>query len=275
MQFKRIGVFYNEHKSQNYPLAQQAVDVLRAKGVEAVLLTSLNQLEGIDLVIGMGGDGTMLRCARECAAKNIPIFGINCGTLGFLAAAEKEDLTTALDALLTGQYCSHKRLLLQAAVKTGKNIQVFTAFNDVVLHSSNMRTFYVNAAFNGTKMPSYFGDGVIVSTPTGSTAYSLAAGGPIVEPNVEVIVITPICPHSLHQRPIVLPATGTLQLQPAFKNKDDGAIVSFDGQLNLPLAPGAVLELSRALHDITLLTLPPRGFFGVLHKKLSWGKEAC
>lgn len=275
MQLKRIGVFYNQHKSQNYPLAQQAVEILRAKRVDATLLTSLDNLKDIDLVIGMGGDGTMLRCARECAAKNIPIFGINCGTLGFLAAAEKEELSAALDALLAGKYVSHKRLLLQTVVKTSGNTQIFTAFNDVVLHSSNMRTFYVNATFNGTKMPSYFGDGVIVSTPTGSTAYSLAAGGPIVEPNVEVLVITPICPHSLHQRPIVLPATGLLQLSPSFKNKEDGAIVSFDGQLNLPLEPGAVLELSRAPHEVELLTLPQRGFFGVLHKKLSWGKEEC
>ena len=248
---------------------------MRAKHIKATMLTSLDNLEDIDLVISMGGDGTMLRCARECAPKQIPIFGINCGTLGFLAAAEKEELTAALDALLAGKYISHKRLLLQAVVKTSQNTKIFTAFNDVVLHSANLRTFYVNATFNGTKMPSYFGDGVIVSTPTGSTAYSLAAGGPIVEPNVEVIVITPICPHSLHQRPMVLPATGLLQLSPSFKNKEDGAIVSFDGQLNLPLEPGAVLELSRAPRAIELLTLPQRGFFDVLHKKLSWGKEEC
>ena len=275
MQLKHIGVFYNQHKVQNQPLAQQAVDFLRAKHIKATMLTSLDNLEDIDLVISMGGDGTMLRCARECAPKQIPIFGINCGTLGFLAAAEKEELTAALDALLAGKYISHKRLLLQAVVKTSQNTKIFTAFNDVVLHSANLRTFYVNATFNGTKMPSYFGDGVIVSTPTGSTAYSLAAGGPIVEPNVEVIVITPICPHSLHQRPMVLPATGLLQLSPSFKNKEDGAIVSFDGQLNLPLEPGAVLELSRAPRAIELLTLPQRGFFDVLHKKLSWGKEEC
>lgn len=275
MQLKHIGVFYNQHKAQNQPLAQQAVDFLRAKHIKATMLTSLDNLEDIDLVISMGGDGTMLRCARECAPKQIPIFGINCGTLGFLAAAEKEELTAALDALLAGKYISHKRLLLQTVVKTSQNTKIFTAFNDVVLHSANLRTFYVNATFNGTKMPSYFGDGVIVSTPTGSTAYSLAAGGPIVEPNVEVIVITPICPHSLHQRPMVLPATGLLQLSPSFKNKEDGAIVSFDGQLNLPLEPGAVLELSRAPRAIELLTLPQRGFFDVLHKKLSWGKEEC
>lgn len=275
MKLKRIAVFYNLHKPHNQPIAQQAVDFLRTQNIQATLCTSLNSLEGVDLVIGMGGDGTMLRCARECAPKKIPVFGINCGTLGFLAAAEKNELTAALSALLDGKYCSYKRLLLQATIKSSKNTQVFTAFNDVVLHSSNLRTFYVNATFNKTKMPAYFGDGVIISTPTGSTAYSLSAGGPIVEPNVEVMVITPICPHSLHQRPIVLSATGVLELCPSFKNKEDGAIVSLDGQLNLPLEPGAVLKIERAPQDITLLTLPQRGFFGVLHKKLSWGKEEC
>lgn len=273
MQFKRIAVFYNQNKPQNRPLAQQAVDILRKKQVEALLLHSLDELDHIDLVISMGGDGTILRCARECSVKNIPIFGINCGTLGFLAAAEKEELTAALDAVLSGKYISHRRLLLQATVKNNQSVQSFVAFNDVVLHSSNRRAFFVHASFNGIQMPSYFGDGVIVATPTGSTAYSLAAGGPIVEPTVEVLVATPICPHSLHQRPIVLPATGTLTLQPSFKNKEDRALVTLDGQLNLPLNPGATLALSRARQEATLLTLPSRGFFSVLHKKLSWGQE--
>ena len=275
MPFKRVAVFYNSHKAYNQPIAQQAVDFLRTQNVQATLCTSLDNLDGIELVVSMGGDGTMLRCARECAPKQIPVFGINCGTLGFLAAAEKEELAAALQTLLAGKCVSHKRLLLQATIQTPKESQTFTAFNDVVLHSSNMRAFFINASFNGTKMPAYFGDGVIVATPTGSTAYSLAAGGPIVEPNVEVMVVTPICPHSLHQRPIVLPANGTLLLRPSFKNKEDGSILSLDGQMHLPLEENAMLELSRAPHTVQLLTLPQRGFFSVLHKKLSWGKEEC
>lgn len=275
MSFKHVAVFYNLHKAYNQPIAQQAVDFLRAKNVDAVLCSSLDNLANIDLVISMGGDGTMLRCARECAPKNIPVFGINCGTLGFLAAAEKEEITDALQALLAGKCLSHKRLLLQATIHTPEHAQTFTAFNDAVLHSSNMRAFFVNADFNGTEIPSYFGDGVIVATPTGSTAYSLAAGGPIVEPNVEVMVVTPICPHSLHERPMVLPANGVLRLRPSFKNKEDGAILSLDGQLNLSLPAPATLELSRAPHAVELLTLPQRGFFNVLHKKLSWGQDAC
>ena len=275
MQFKHVGVFYNELKPQVQPLAQQVVDFLRAHKVDAQLITTLDHLSRFHLIISMGGDGTMLRCARACAPQDIPILGINCGTLGFLAAAEKTELNTALEDLLVGNFRFRKRILLQVSVMTDKETQTFTAFNDCVLHSSNMRAFFIYASFNQKSMPSYFGDGVIVSTPTGSTAYSLAAGGPIVEPSVEVMVVTPVCPHSLHQRPIVLPVDGKLQLYPSFKNKEDGSILSLDGQTHLPLAHGTTIEISRSRYEVKLLAFPERGFFDVLHKKLSWGKEEC
>lgn len=271
MQFTRVAVFYNELKTHVGPLAQEAVAFLRTQHVDAQLITTLENLDGYQLVVSMGGDGTMLRCARACAPLNIPVFGINCGTLGFLAAAEKTELPRALQTLLNGKCTARQRLLLRVDIHTNGQTQTFTAFNDCVLHSSNMRAFFIHAGFNGTEMPSYFGDGVIVATPTGSTAYSLAAGGPIIEPNVSVMVVTPVCPHSLHQRPIVLSADGTLTLRPAFKNKEDRAIATFDGQIHIPLTPGAELTLSRARETVTLLTLPERGFFTVLHKKLSWG----
>ncbi len=267
MSFTRVAVFYNELKTHVGPLATQAVEFLRARHVDAQLLTTLENLSGYDLLISMGGDGTMLRCARACAPLHIPVFGINCGTLGFLAAAEKDELPRALQTLLDEKCTAHQRLLLHVNISS----QTYSALNDCVLHSSNMRAFFVHASFNGTEMPPYFGDGVIIATPTGSTAYSLAAGGPIIEPNVPVMVVTPVCPHSLHQRPIVLPVDGTLTLRPAFKNKEDGAVATFDGQIHIPLAPGAALTLSRAKETLTLLTLPERGFFTVLHKKLSWG----
>lgn len=275
MQFKHVAVFYNELKPQVQPLAKETVDFLRAHNVETQLITTLDHLSGVHLLISMGGDGTMLRCARACAPQNIPILGINCGTLGFLAAAEKNELNITLEDLLVGNFRFRERILLKVTVKTESSFQTFTAFNDCVLHSSNMRAFFIHAGFNQTPMPSYFGDGVIVATPTGSTAYSLAAGGPIVEPNVKVMVVTPICPHSLHQRPLVLPAEGVLELTPSFKNKEDGAILSLDGQTHLPLAPHTNIEISRAPYEVKLLGFQDRGFFDVLHKKLSWGKEEC
>ena len=270
--FNRVGVFYNELKTLAAPLAQQTVDFLRTQNRAATLLTSLENLPDLDVLICLGGDGTILRCARACAPKNIPVFGLNCGTLGFLAAAEKEEISHALSALLEGKCKSRNHLMLHVTVHQNGQTQTFTALNDCALHPSHMRAFFVNAAFNGVEMPPYFGDGVIVATPTGSTAYSLAAGGPIVEPNVEVFVVTPICPHSLSQRPMVLSAGGHLHLTPAFKNTEDSAVISFDGQIHLPLTAGAEIEITRAPFAAQLLTLQQRGFFNVLHKKLSWGQ---
>lgn len=275
MSFSRVGVFYNELKTHVAPLAQEAVSFLRARGVHTVLLTALDPLPEVDVLLSMGGDGTMLRCARACAPKRVPVLGINCGTLGFLAAAEKEEMTLALQTLLDGQCTLHTRLMLRAVVRQNGTEQTFAALNDCVLHASNMRAFFIDAAFNTTPMPSYFGDGVIVSTPTGSTAYSLAAGGPIIAPQVNAWVVTPVCPHSLNERPIVLPAEGTLQLKPSFKNAEDSAIVSFDGQIHTPVGPGAEILISRAPEAAQLFTLPQRNFFTMLHKKLNWGEQAC
>lgn len=271
--FNRVGVFFNQLKTHVAPLAQEAVDFLRAHQVQATLLTTLDNLPDLDVLVTMGGDGTILRCTRVCVPKNIPILGLNCGTLGFLAAAEKEEMHGALTALLEGKCAQRKHLMLQVTVHQKGTTQAFAALNDCVLHPSNMRAFFINAAFNGTEMPPYFGDGVIVATPTGSTAYSLAAGGPIVEPNVDVLVVTPICPHSLSQRPMVLSANGKLLLKPAFKNTEDGAVASFDGQVHIPLYAGAEIEIVRAPFTAQLLTLPQRGFFTALHKKLSWGQD--
>lgn len=271
--YMRIGVFYNQLKTHITPLAEKAVDFLRQKNVETTLLSSLENLPNLDVLVSLGGDGTLLRCARACAPKNIPLLGINCGTLGFLAAAEKEEMTAALQALLDGKCTIRPHLMLHVSVQQNGQTQTFTALNDCVLHCSNMRAFFVNASFNGVEMPPYFGDGVIIATPTGSTAYSLAAGGPMVAPNVEVFVLTPVCPHSLHQRPLVLGAAGKLVLRPSFKNAEDRAVASFDGQVHTPLSAGAELEISRAPFAAKLLTLPQRGFFTVLHKKLSWGQE--
>ena len=271
--FNRVGVFYNQLKTHVSPLAHEAVDFLRSKGVQATLLSSLEHIADIDALISMGGDGTMLRCARACAPQQIPVLGINCGTLGFLAAAEKEEMSYALQALLAGQCAVRKLIMLQAAVHQEGKTQTFIALNDCVLRAADLRAFFVNAMYNKTDMPSYFGDGVIVATPTGSTAYSLAAGGPMVAPSVEVFVLTPVCPHSLHQRPLVLNAGGTLTLTPSFKNSEDSAVAVFDGQIHVPLTAGAQIEVRRAPFTANLLMLPERGFFTVLHKKLSWGEE--
>lgn len=214
----------------------------------------------------------MLRCARAAAPLGTAVFGVNCGTLGFLASCEISDVKERLEQLLSGQCTVHERFMLRAQILTpNASVQEYLAFNDCVLRAAQPRAFTVKASFNGKQVPPYFGDGVIVATPTGSTAYSLAAGGPIVEPGVDVLLITPICPHSLHQRPLILPAAGELELTPAFKNKEDGAVLSVDGQINLSLPPGARIRLTRSPLKTKLLCGAERDFFSILNRKLNWG----
>lgn len=266
MTFARIAIFHNPQKLHNAPLAQKVCDFLCAQGVTAELLDDLEQLCAHDLLISMGGDGTILRCARAAGPKQIPIFGINCGTLGFLAAAEKDQLEQDLTLLLQGKCVLNKRMMLLAEV----NGQKYPAFNDCVLRTDEPRAFETHAVWNGKALPDYYGDGIIVATPTGSTAYSLAAGGPIIEPSVPVLTITPVCPHSLYQRPLVLAADGVLTLTPDLKTTGR-AFISLDGQNNADVPKGASVTLTRSPFDAQLLCLPERHFFTLLHRKLNWG----
>ncbi len=275
MHFQHAAVFYNEHKTHTAPLAEEVCAFLRQNGVQTELITALDGLTAeTDLLVSMGGDGTMLYCARAAAPLGIPIFGINCGTLGFLAACEQDDALASLQVLLRGGCTLNERFMLQVQISAPHAApRNFIAFNDCVLRAAAPRAFLVEAAWNGAEMPSYFGDGVIVSTPTGSTAYSLASGGPIVEPGVDVLIITPICPHTLNQRPIVLSAGGTLQMTPSFKNEADRALCSVDGQINLTLPPGARVHITRSPVKAKLFCLPQRGFFPILNRKLKWGNR--
>lgn len=275
MIFKNAAVFYNAHKTHTAPLAQEVCASLRAHGVHTDLITQLDGLTAeTDLLVSMGGDGTMLYCARAAAPLGIPIFGINCGTLGFLAACEKEDALPTLQALLNGKCAVNERFMLHTRILAkGAKPREFLAFNDCVLRAAAPRAFLLEAKWNEKEMPSYFGDGVIVATPTGSTAYSLASGGPIVEPGVDVLAVTPICPHTLNQRPLILSAQGTLSLTPSFKNKADRALCSLDGQINLTLPAGACVQITRSALKAKLLCPPERGFFQILNRKLKWGNR--
>lgn len=266
-------------KETNRPLAEKVKNHLYSHNCNAQIITSFNDFKAWDpvgLLISLGGDGTLLKCMRYAAPHQIPVFGINCGTLGFLAACEKEDACATLAQFLEGSCTIQQRPMLQVKLfLPGKSSQFFTAFNDCILRAAAPRTLMVSAAWNDTKIPPYYGDGVIISTPTGSTAYSLAAGGPIVEPSVHVFVVTPICPHSLHQRPLVLPADGKLQLTPVLDYAEDRALLSLDGQTNLSLEPGARLEIQIFKHPALLVCPPKRDFFTVLNRKLNWGERTC
>ncbi|MBR4592100.1 MAG: NAD(+)/NADH kinase [Elusimicrobiaceae bacterium] len=274
MTFKHIAVFYNEQKPQNRPLAQQTAAWLNERGLTAHVVTSLENLAQTDLLICMGGDGTILHSARAAAPIHIPVLGINCGNLGFLAACEQDSFSPLLDNLLQGKYTLQERLMLQANVffPNGEK-QTFLALNDCVLRAEKPRALLIETAFDRQPAASYFGDGVVISTPTGSTAYALAAGGPIVAPGIEVLLVTPICPHTLTQRPLILPANGELELRPVLKTELDGAFLSMDGQTNLSLVPGTYIQISRYAYPVKLILPLQQDFFSLLHHKLNWGNR--
>lgn len=280
MKFNRAVIFYNSFKTHNRPLAEELLELARQKGTAAEITTDISRLShvpGADLVVCLGGDGSTLQAARTAAPLGLPVFSVNCGTLGFLSGCEAKDCRQALSDVLDGKGIINERFMLHAAVKdaAGHTLGQGLAFNDCVIRSAQARAFSLETDFNGRELQNYFGDGIIVSTPTGSTAYSLAAGGPIIAPELDVFLLTPICPHSLGQRPLILPADGAITFSPAFKYPGDQATASLDGQVNFPLEAGARVVISRSAVRAKLITLKGRDFFNILSQKLKWGNRAC
>jgi NAD+ kinase len=228
---------------------------------------------GLDALLTFGGDGTLLRGARLLGARETPILGVNLGRVGFLTCATRESLDPALDALVAGRYEIERRQALRAAIRDpeGEMRATQMAVNDVAVHKGGVaRVIRVNVYIQGENVGPYSADGIIVATPTGSTAYSLSAGGPIVVPGVEAMVITPIAAHTLAVRALVVPATYRIVIEPMAGWADD-LLVSFDGQTGSTLAPGESVEVCRADHRVCLIRLGGEGFFGRMRQKLHWG----
>ena len=227
----------------------------------------------LDALVTFGGDGTLLRGARLCGGREIPILGVNLGRVGFLTTATRDTLDPALDALVAGRYVIERRQALQAAIKDfeGNHRVSQLAVNDVAVHKGGVaRVVRVNVFIQGENVGPYSADGIIVATPTGSTAYSLSAGGPIVVPGVEAIIVTPIAAHTLAVRPLVVPATYRIVIEPMAGWADD-LLVSFDGQTGSTLAPGESVDVRRADHRVCLIRLGGDGFFSRMRQKLHWG----
>jgi NAD+ kinase len=227
----------------------------------------------LDALIAFGGDGTLLRAARLLRSREIPILGVNLGRVGFLTTATRDTLELALDALVAGRYVTERRQALQAAIKGANGQERCTqmAVNDVAVHKGGVaRVIRVHVYIQGEDVGPYSADGIIVATPTGSTAYSLSAGGPIVVPGVEAMVVTPIAAHTLAVRPLVVPSTYRVVIEPMPGWADD-LIVSFDGQTGTTLSPGDTVDVRRADHRVCLIRMGGDGFFARMRQKLHWG----
>jgi NAD+ kinase len=224
--------------------------------------------EEVDLAIVMGGDGTMLSVARSLIDDDIPLVGINRGRFGFLTDLRAEDMLVALDRILAGDYQLESRMLLNASVhRAGKVIYQAPALNDVVI-KSNLRLIELEVEVDGKFVHKQRGDGLILSTPTGTTAYALSAGGPILHPNLDAIALVPISPHTLSNRPITLNANSKIEVNLI---QIDEAYVSYDGQFQLPLEQGDKIMVHRAAQEVTLLHPSDYCYFEMLRNKLNWG----
>jgi NAD+ kinase len=231
---------------------------------------------GADVVIAFGGDGTLLDAASAVAhsTADTPLLGVNLGRLGFLTEVGRSELLGALDALLSGRTEIETRLLLDGAVeRAGKRLASRLALNDVVVtRGAFSRMIEIDVSVDGRPVCHVKADGLILATATGSTAYNLSAGGPIVHPAVDALVLTPIAPHTLTNRPLVLPATAHVTLQPLIEPQGD-VILTFDGQFGIPLAAGDVATITRAARELRLLRTSSRTHFDMLREKLKWGNS--
>jgi NAD+ kinase len=226
----------------------------------------------LDLLLTLGGDGTLLRGARLVAPLGIPVLGINLGRLGFLTSLSPEELDSGLARLMSGETLLDDRMVLQVEAETaaGRVDGGYLALNDVVLHRGGVaRMIRMKIHTHGEEVGTYSADGIILATPTGSTAYSLSAGGPIVPPNLDCILATPICPHTLAVRPLILSADDTITVE--VLSPSEQLILTIDGQEGASLMPGDRLVVRRAPLPLHVVRFPGQTFFSTLRRKLAWG----
>ncbi|UCC81636.1 MAG: NAD(+)/NADH kinase [Gemmatimonadota bacterium] len=227
--------------------------------------------EEIDLLVTLGGDGALLGGARWAGPAGTPVLGVNLGRLGFLTASGLEELEESLARIAGGDFVLDTRMGLEARLEHRRDeAEPFYALNDAVLHRGGLvRVVHLKVWVDEDEVGLYRGDGVIVATPTGSTAYSLSAGGPIVDPRLDAIVVTPICPHTLAVRPLVLRASAQITLEVVSSPED--LILTIDGQVGSQLKPGDRVVVCKAPEPVRLVRLPGQSFFSLLRRKLKWG----
>lgn len=280
-----IGLIANLDKARVITLVKEVISWLEKKDKKIVLPDSCASALGrpdlacaekdwagnIDCAIVLGGDGTLLNTARSIAPAGVPLFGINLGQLGFLTEVEVKDTIPALEKFISGTYIVEKRMMLQAVVKRGGKVsENFIALNDAVITKGAFaRLIRLQTFVNDEYVETYPADGIIISTPTGSTAYSLSAGGPLVTPDLELMMVTPICPHTLYARPLVIDAANRVKVVIL---SDQGEIMlTIDGQHGFSLLPGDEVIIEKAPYYTKLLKLNRRSFFEILREKLKEG----
>lgn len=226
-------------------------------------------LSKADVVMVLGGDGTMLRAVRELEGRDVPVIGVNLGSLGFMTSVTEDKLEHALDCLIAGNYSTSLRAVIECGVlRNGAEITRYRALNDVVLTSIKSRVVTLRMTVNGEEVGDFVCDGLVISTPTGSTGHSLSAGGPILMPSARGLVTSLICPHTLSTRPLVIPDDAVISVEVVKRSL--GAKLAVDGQVGQTLEVGDRIEAGRSGSGVRLILLPGHSYFAVLRQKLHW-----
>ncbi|MFQ5802874.1 MAG: NAD(+)/NADH kinase [Candidatus Methylomirabilales bacterium] len=285
--FRRVGIVMKPHWPEAREVLRQLIPWLKAKDREVVLDVETATLAGAeetrvvkaelpkaaDLVVVLGGDGTLLSVARLVESGEVPILGVNLGGLGFLTEITLDELYPVLGAVLSGEYRASRRMLLQVTVRRGgKLIAEDIVLNDAVMTKAALaRIVDLEVFVEQEYVTTYRADGLIISSPTGSTAYGLSAGGPILFPTMHALVLIPICSHTLTNRPLVLPEEVGVHVVLNSENED--VYLTLDGQVGFPLQYQDQVEVRRADREITLIVSPKKNFYEILRSKLKWGER--
>jgi NAD+ kinase len=282
---KKIGIICKAGRPEPVEILKEFLPWLRNKGYEVFLdieTAGLLNMEGYsrsqipsmaDVIIVLGGDGTMLSVARLVGDRGVPILGVNLGGLGFITEVNRDEIFEAVEKALAGRCSVEERIMLTAAVhRHGERIADFVVLNDVVINKGALaRIIDLETYINNSYVTTFKADGLIISTPTGSTAYSLSAGGPILYPTLNSIVLTPICPHTLTNRPIVLPDDFTIEIM--MRSESEDVFLTLDGQVGFSLRKNDAIEVKKSEFTTKLLMPCERDYFQVLRTKLKWGER--
>lgn len=274
-----VAIVYNPRKPEAEKALKQLCQFLKKSGVRCCVVGREKVPASISFAVTLGGDGTLLSAAKIFVPREVPILGINLGRLGFLAETERSQSEIMIRKALEGQLKIEERVVLDVhLVRSGGKRKPLEskalAMNDCYVHAgSSLRAIEVDAILDGKKLATYFGDGLIVSTPTGSTAYSLAASGPIVTPQLPVMLITPICPHTLAQRPLLVSSESVLDLQIGRMGAAGEPYLSVDGYERFVMHTKDQIRINKSSVRLRLLTSGEKSFHEILHEKLSWGRR--
>ncbi len=270
---QRIGILINRMKEGAATMAEEIRRYLAEKGALGLITDGEGEIpDGISCLLVVGGDGTLLRAAKRVVDRQIPLLGVNLGTLGYLAEVEAGNVRPAIDQLLSGRYSIEKRMMLEGEIeRDGRRVAGDVALNDVsIVRCGPLRVLHFRSFVNGAHLTDYRADGIILSTPTGSTGYSLSVGGPIVTPEADLLLLTPIASHTLASRSIILRGSDevTVEIGQGYVVLPAEAEVSFDGNTLLPLMAGDLVNIRRTRQKTNIIKLSDDSFLEVLRRKM-------